>query len=489
MKLAEMTAWALKELLAANKTSCREIMESVLGEIDAREASVQAYITLRDRDALLKEADVADEQRKKGGSVGALHGIPIAVKDCIATEGLRTTCASRILENFIPPYDATVTRRLREAGAIILGKTNMDEFAMGSSTENSAYTVTHNPHDLERVPGGTSGGSAAAVAANECILALGTDTGGSVRQPASFCGVVGIKPTYGRVSRYGLVAYGSSLDQVGVLAKDVRDTALALQVIAGYDAKDSTCIDVEVPDYHAALSAGIKPRIGVPSEYFAEGLDVEVRDSVQNAIELLRQDGHEVVPINLPHTEYAVPVYYIIACAEASANLARYDGVRYGFRAKDCNDVKDLFVKSRTEGFGAEVRRRIILGTYVLSTGYYDAYYLKAQKVRTLMRRDFQSAFEQCDIIMHPVAPTPAYKIGEHTDDPLAMYLGDIYSVTANLVGIPGINVPCGWTKNKLPIGVQLSTKPLGEPALLTAAQRLETLLNDTKAWAIPGVA
>ena len=391
--------------------------------------------------------------------------------------------------SFIPPYDATATRRLREAGAIILGKTNMDEFAMGSSTENSAYMVTKNPHNVECVPGGTSGGSAAAVAANECIVALGTDTGGSVRQPASFCGVVGIKPTYGRVSRYGLVAYGSSLDQVGVLSKDVKDAALMMSVLAGHDAMDSTSIEAEVPDYMASLSDSARPKIGVPSEYFAEGLDAEVRASVENAIDLLRQDGHEVVPINLPHTEYAVPAYYIIACAEASANLARYDGVRYGFRSKECNDVKELFVNSRTEGFGAEVRRRIILGTYVLSTGYYDAYYLKAQKVRTLMRRDFQAAFEQCDIIMHPVAPTPAYKIGEHTDDPLAMYLGDIYSVTANLVGIPGINVPCGWTKSKLPIGVQLAAKPLGEPALFTAAQRLQTLLNDTKAWTVADVA
>ena len=485
--LHELSVSEAARLIRDGALSSFDLVEALLARIASADPKIGAYLSVDAEDAR-RQARAADAARAQG-DCRSLLGVPVGIKDVLNVQGQPCTCGSKILKGYTCPYDATAVARLREQGAVILGRLNMDEFAMGSSTENSAYTVTHNPHDLERVPGGTSGGSAAAVAAHECILALGTDTGGSVRQPASFCGVVGIKPTYGRVSRYGLVAYGSSLDQVGVLAKDVRDTALALQVIAGHDAKDSTCLDVEVPDYHAALSAGIKPRIGVPSEYFAEGLDGEVRDSVQNAIELLRQDGHEVVPIHLPHTEYAVPVYYIIACAEASANLARYDGVRYGFRAKECNDVKDLFVKSRTEGFGAEVRRRIILGTYVLSTGYYDAYYLKAQKVRTLMRRDFQSAFEQCDIIMHPVAPTPAYKIGEHTDDPLAMYLGDIYSVTANLVGIPGINVPCGWTKNKLPIGVQLSTKPLGEPALLTAAQRLETLLNDTKAWAIPGVA
>ena len=486
MKLAEMTAGALKKLLAEGKTSCREIMQSVLGEIDQRESRVQAYIRVRDGKDLLAEADAVDQRRRRGGPVGPLAGLPIAVKDCICTQGTITTCASRILEKFVPPYDATAVRRIREADGIIVGKTNMDEFAMGSSTENSAYQITHNPHDLERVPGGTSGGSAAAVAAHECILALGSDTGGSVRQPASFCGVVGLKPTYGRISRYGLVAYGSSLDQIGVLSKNVDDCILLLSVIAGHDPSDSTSIPAEVPNYRAAAQAGGTWRIGVPHEYFAEGLDAEVRASVENAIDLLRNDGHAVVPINLPHTEYAVPVYYIIACAEASANLARYDGVRYGFRAKDCKDVKDLYHKSRTEGFGAEVRRRILLGTYVLSSGYYDAYYLKAQKVRTLIRRDFQAAFDTCDIIMHPVAPTPAFKIGEHSDDPLAMYLGDIYSVIANMAGLPAISVPCGWTSNRLHIGVQLAAKPLAEPLLMAASARLESLLNGDGAWPLP---
>ncbi|HOV72538.1 MAG TPA: Asp-tRNA(Asn)/Glu-tRNA(Gln) amidotransferase subunit GatA [Candidatus Hydrogenedentes bacterium] len=483
MKLAEMSAGQLKSLLAMEQTSCREIMTAVLDEIDRREPDVQAYITIRDRNELLAEAEAVDVRRKRGEPVGPLAGLPIGVKDCLCTEGLATTCASHILEHFEPPYDATVVRKIREADGIIVGKTNMDEFAMGSSTENSAYKVTHNPHDLERVPGGTSGGSAAAVAAHECVMALGTDTGGSVRQPGSFCGVVGMKPTYGRVSRYGLVAYGSSLDQVGVLTKNIHDAALLMSVIAGHDPKDSTSLPVDVPDYLAATADGTKCRIGVPHEYFAEGLDAEVRARVENAIESLRQDGYEVVPIHLPHTEYAVPTYYIIACAEASANLARYDGVRYGYRADGCKDVKEMYHLSRTKGFGAEVSRRIMLGTYVLSAGYYDAYYLKAQKVRTLLRRDFEKAFETCDIIMHPEAPTPAFKIGEHTDDPLAMYLGDIYSVIANLVGIPAVSVPCGWTKNGLPIGVQLAAKPLAEPTIFAAAQRLETLLHESGAW------
>jgi aspartyl-tRNA(Asn)/glutamyl-tRNA(Gln) amidotransferase subunit A len=473
-----MTAGRLKQLLANGETSCREIMESVLDQIDRVEADVQAYLHVRDRGELLGEAEAMDQRRLRREPLGLLNGLPVAIKDCLCTKDMKTTCASRILENFQPPYDATAVRKVREADGILIGKTNMDEFAMGSSTENSAYKVTHNPHDLERVPGGTSGGSAAAVAAHECILALGTDTGGSVRQPAAFCGVVGLKPTYGRVSRYGLVAYGSSLDQVGVLTKDMDDAVLLLSVIAGHDPLDSTSINAEVPDYRKAVEEPRKWRIGVPHEYFAEGLDGEVRAGVENAIDLLRRDGHAIVPITLPHTEYAVPCYYIIACAEASANLARFDGVRYGFRAPGAVDVRDMYEKSRTRGFGAEVRRRIILGTYVLSSGYYDAYYLKAQKVRTLIRRDFQAAFETCDILIHPEAPTPAFKIGEHTDNPLEMYLGDIYSVIANLVGIPAVSIPCGWTKTRLPIGVQLAAQPLAEPALLAAAHRLELLLT-----------
>jgi len=477
MKLAEMTATQLKDCLDKGETSCVEIMNSVLEQIRQREPSVQAFITLRDESDLILDADRIDQRRKRGEKIGALAGLPVAVKDNICTKGLRTTCASKMLADFIPPYDATVIRRVHEADGIILGKTNLDEFAMGSSTENSAMKTTRNPHDLERVPGGTSGGSAAAVAANETILAIGSDTGGSVRQPASFCGVVGFKSTYGRVSRYGLVAYGSSLDQIGPVTKDVADAALLYSVMAGHDSLDSTSLTDAVPDCVPRLPFD-KFRIGIPKEYFGPGLDPEVRACVENALRLLEEQGHSIVPVSLPHTEYAVPAYYIIACAEASANLARFDGVRYGFRAQPCDDVLDMYINTREQGFGTEVKRRIILGTYVLSSGYYDAYYLRAQKVRTLIRNDFKTAFEKCDVIAHPVAPTTAFKIGEKTDDPLAMYLGDIYSVTANLAGLPAISVPCGKNSNGLPVGIQLLASTMSEEILFSLAANAEMVLQ-----------
>ena len=475
MELAEMTGGQLAKLLRDNQTSCREIMLSALAQIERQEPQVRAFLTLRDRDELLREADAVDQRRRSGARVGPLAGLPVAVKDNMATSGLRTTCASRMLENFVPPYDATVVRKIRAADGIIVGKTNMDEFSMGSSTENSAFQVTHNPHDLTRVPGGTSGGSAAAVAANMAVLALGSDTGGSIRQPASFCGVVGLKPTYGRVSRYGLVAYGSSLDQIGPIARSVSDAALMLSVIAGHDPLDSTSLPE--PDFAASLSNQTVPlRIGVPKEYLGAGLDPEVRACVEQTLAQLQAAGHQIVPVSLPHTEYAVPTYYIIACAEASTNLARYDGVRYGYRAADAKDVIDMYARTRAQGFGPEVKRRIILGTYVLSSGYYDAYYLRAQKVRTLIRRDFVSAFAQCDVIAHPVAPTPAFQIGEKSDDPLAMYLGDIYSVIANLTGLPAISVPCGQASGGLPVGLQLVANVLQEGTLLQAAAQVEAI-------------
>lgn len=480
MQLAEMTAVELKQRLAAGQTSCVEILRSVFAAIDRHEPTVQAFLHLRDRTALLAEAEAVDQRRTRGDRVGVLAGLPVAIKDNICTRGVPTTCASRMLANFVPPYDATVVRRVREADGIILGKTNLDEFAMGSSTENSAFQLTRNPHQKDCVPGGTSGGSAAALAAHETILALGSDTGGSIRQPASFCGVVGLKPTYGRVSRYGLVAHGSSLDQIGPLARCVADAALLLSVIAGHDAMDSTSLKTVVPD----LQMPSRPvKIGVPQEYFGAGLDGEVRDQVQKATALLEKDGHEIVPISLPTTPYAIPTYYVIACAEASSNLARYDGCKYGFRAKEYRDLQDMVVKSRTQGFGVEVKRRIMLGTYVLSSGYHDAYYNKAAKVRTLIARELREVYKTCDVIIHPVAPTVAFKIGDHTKDPLSMYLGDVYSVVANLAGLPAISIPCGRHSSGLPIGVQLMAPWLGEPALVSIAARLETLLAEAGIW------
>jgi aspartyl-tRNA(Asn)/glutamyl-tRNA(Gln) amidotransferase subunit A len=403
-----------------------------------------------------------------------LRGIPIAVKDILCTAGIPTTCGSRILEDFIPPYDATVVARLKAAGAVILGKTNTDEFAMGSSTENSAFFPTHNPWDLERVPGGSSGGSAAAVAAGECLGALGTDTGGSVRQPAALCGIVGLKPTYGRVSRYGLIAFASSLDQVGVLTRDVTDAAILLNVIAGHDPLDSTSLDAPVPDATAALTGDIRGmRVGVPREYFIPGMQPEVEAAVRAALEKLADLGAEIVEVSLPHTDYALPVYYLIAPAEASANLARYDGVRYGLRIVG-NSLEDTYKQTRGQGFGPEVKRRIMLGTYALSAGYYDAYYLKAQKVRTLIKGDFDRAFQQVDVIVTPTSPTTAFRIGEKTDDPIQMYLSDIFTLSVNLAGICGINVPCGFDAQGLPIGLQIMGPALGETTILRVAYAYE---------------
>jgi len=411
---------------------------------------------------------------KNGGDCPPLTGVPIALKDIFVTRNVPTTCASKILTNFVPPYDGTAVRKIKESGAVILGKTNMDEFAMGSSTENSAFGVTRNPWNTERVPGGSSGGSASAVAADQCIAALGTDTGGSIRQPAACCGIVGLKPTYGRVSRYGVIAFASSLDQVGPMTKDVTDCALMLEAIAGKDPRDSTSVDVPVPVYTGRLNGGVKGlRVGMPKEYFIPGMQAEVEQSVKDAIGLLEKDGVEVVEVSLPHSEYAVAVYYIIATAEASSNLARYDGMRYGYRAS-AKDLTETYMKTRQEGFGPEVKRRIMLGTYALSAGYYDAYYLKAQKVRTLIKRDFDEAFQKCDVIVTPTTPTTAFKIGEKTQDPLQMYLSDIFTISVNLAGLPGLSLPCGFDGNGLPIGMQIIGRHFDEATMLRVAYAYE---------------
>ena len=468
MKLHQLTIREAHDRLAAGEVSAVELTKAVLKRITAVDNAVKAYLTLTPEDALA-QAHAADERRAAGEDTPLL-GIPLAIKDILCTKGVHTTCGSRILESFVPPYDATAVARMKATGAVLLGKTNTDEFAMGSSTENSAFFTTHNPWDLERVPGGSSGGSAAAVAADECLGALGTDTGGSVRQPAGLCGVVGLKPTYGRVSRYGLVAFASSLDQVGVLAKDVSDAAILLEAIAGHDAQDSTSLDVPVPNYSAALTGDVQgARIGVPKEYFTEGMQPEVETAVRAAVDRLADRGAEVVEVSLPHTEYAVPVYYLIAPAEASANLARYDGVRYTMRADD-GGLNEMYRATRGQGFGAEVKRRIMLGTYALSAGYYDAYYLKAQKVRTLIKADFDAAFEQVDVIVAPTSPTTAFRIGEKTDDPLHMYLSDVFTLSMNLAGICGLSLPCGFDADEMPIGLQVMGPALGEQQILRVA-------------------
>ena len=472
MKLPRLTINEAHTHLAAGEISAVELAEAVLERIQAVEDDVKAYLTLTP-EAALAQARAADERRAAGEDTPLL-GVPLAIKDLLCTKGVRTTCGSRILERFVPPYDATAVARLKAAGAVLLGKTNTDEFAMGSSTENSAFFTTHNPWDLSRVPGGSSGGSAAAVAAGECLGALGTDTGGSVRQPASLCGVVGLKPTYGRVSRYGLVAFASSLDQVGVLAKDVTGAAVLLQVIAGHDARDSTSLDVPVPDYSAALVGDVQGvRVGVPKEYFIEGMQPEVEAAVRAAVDRLADLGAQVVEVTLPHTGYALPVYYLVAPAEASANLARYDGVRYTVRMGD-GGLDEMYQTTRGQGFGPEVKRRIMLGTYALSAGYYDAYYLKAQKVRTLVKADFDAAFGQVDVIVAPTCPTTAFRIGEKTDDPLQMYLSDVFTLSMNLAGICGLSVPCGFDGDHLPIGLQVMGPALGEEQVLRVAYAYE---------------
>jgi aspartyl-tRNA(Asn)/glutamyl-tRNA(Gln) amidotransferase subunit A len=464
---------ALHDALSSGETSARAIAASYLERIAARNPALDAFLTITHDEALAHAAET-DERISRGEPLRPLEGVPVAVKDNIVTAGIRTTCGSKILENYVPPYTATVVERLRAAGAVVVGKTNCDEFAMGSSNENSAFGVVRNPWDESRVPGGSSGGSAAAVAAKLAIAALGSDTGGSIRQPAALCGVVGVKPTYGRVSRYGLVAFGSSLDQVGPFANTVEDAARILAVIAGRDPLDSTSSEAPVADYLAEIDRGVEGlRVGVPKEFFGEGLAEGTRTRVEAAVERLRERGAEIVDVSLPHMKYSTACYYIVATAEASSNLARFDGVRYGFRAPGVEDLREMYRETRAKGFGAEVKRRIMLGTYVLSSGYYDAYYDKALRVRTLIERDFLAAFETCDVIATPASPTTAFKIGEKTDDPLEMYLSDVYTITANLAGVPGISVPCGLSDG-LPVGLQLLAPHFGEATMLRAARAVE---------------
>ncbi len=459
--------------LKEKKYSAVELLDAVYKRIDVVDGKVKAYIHLT-RDIAHRQAEEAD-QKLAAGEDAPLLGVPIALKDMICMKGTHTTCASHILENFVSPYDATVVKRLKEAGAVLIGKTNMDEFAMGSSNENSYFHVTKNPWDLNHVPGGSSGGSGAAVAANECMGALGSDTGGSIRQPAAFCGITGLKPTYGRVSRFGLVAFASSFDQIGPMTKTAEDAAILMNVIGGHDPMDSTSADVPLPDFTAALSNDVKGlKIGIPKEYFGKGLNADIEKTVLEAIKTLESMGMQAVEVSLPHTEYAVAAYYILACAEASANLSRYDGVKYGYRSEHADNLMDMYTNTREEGFGEEVKRRILLGTFVLSSGYYDAYYLKGQKARTLIKQDFEEAYKKCDLMVGPIAPAPAFKLGEKLDDPLQMYLSDIFTISANLAGIPAMSIPCGQSKDNLPIGLQLMGKHFDEETLLNVAHRYQ---------------
>jgi len=476
----------LHQQLITKERSAVEITKEALERIEAVEPKVRSFLCVT-ADKALEQAKAVDAKIAAGEEIGLLAGIPIAIKDNMCTKGIPTTCASRILEGFIPPYESTVTQKLAEAGAVMVGKANMDEFAMGSSTETSAYQVTANPWDLERVPGGSSGGSAAAVAADEAVVSLGSDTGGSIRLPASFCGIVGMKPTYGLVSRYGLVAYGSSLDQIGPFGRSVEDTAILLGAIAGYDPKDSTSLNVKIPNYVKSLRPNFKVRgvlrVGVISETFGQGLDPVVEKAVTKAIETLQELGAEIHVVSCPRFRYGLPAYYIIAPSEASANLARYDGVKYGIRDEEANNLLSMYTKTRAAGFGPEVKRRIMLGTYALSAGYYDAYYLKAQKVRTLIKKDFDSAFEKVDILVSPTAPTTAFKVGDKTADPLSMYLTDLMTIPVNLAGLPGVSIPCGFDEKGLPIGLQLIGNVLQEELLLQVAYAYEqaTTWNERK--------
>ena len=474
MKLFEQPAHVLHDMLVNKEITSLELTQAVLARIDEVEGDVQAYLTIT-REEALAQAKAVDEKIAKGEKIAFLEGIPGAIKDNICTKGIKTTCASKILQKFVPPYDATVMQKLEAQNPVVLGKTNLDEFAMGGSTENSAYHPTCNPWNTDCVPGGSSGGSAAAVAAGTAVWALGSDTGGSIRQPASFCGVVGMKPTYGRVSRYGLVAYASSLDQIGPITKDVTDCAHILNIIAGRDEMDSTSLDVQVPDFTKALVQDVKGlKIGLPKEYFIKGMDPEVEAAVKNGVKELEKLGAEVVEISLPNTDYAISTYYLIAPAEAATNLARYDGVSYGERAEDAADLVEMMTKTRTQYLGEEVKRRIMIGNYALSAGYYDAYYLKALKVRRLVKEDYDKAFKDVDVIICPAAPSVAYKIGEKISNPLEMYLQDACTVPLNLAGLPGISVPCGYNKDKMPIGMQIIGKALDEETILRVAYTYE---------------
>ncbi len=474
MNIVEMTATQLAAAIKAGKITAVEAAEAVLSQIEREDKKYNCYVTV-DRDGALAQAQAVQEKIESGELTGPLAGVPTAVKDNICTEGLLTTCASKILHNFVPAYTAEAVKNLQKAGAVILGKTNMDEFAMGSTTETSAYGPTRNPRNAEHVPGGSSGGSAAAVAAGECIYAIGSDTGGSIRQPASYCGVVGMKPTYGTVSRYGLIAYGSSLDQIGPLTKDVTDCAAVLQALASHDAKDSTSVSRDDTDFMAALIEDVKDlRIGIPNDYLGEGLDDEVRQAVLQAAEVLEKKGAVVERFDLSLVEYAIPAYYTIAAAEASSNLERFDGIKYGYRTKEYAGLHNMYKKSRSEGFGEEVKRRIMLGSFVLSSGYYDAYYLKALKVKALIKKAFDAAFAKYDLILGPVAPTTAPRLGESLSDPIQMYLGDIYTIAVNLAGLPGISVPCGQDSKGLPIGLQMIGDCFQEKKLIRAAYTYE---------------